>query len=266
MESNQLRFSDTSLAEHAPVAASDLEATNARLRELDELKTSFVALVSHELRTPATVVVGYLQIGLDELGADVPEATRQHFETALEQAKNLTRIVQELTDFARLQKAEPVELNNPIPLGEALVQVFTMLRPALESKSIQPVVDLPPEVLKICYDGESLVVIFRNLLSNSAKFTPPGGRVWINGGWTPAKDRVIISVNDTAPPIPPEKRASIFQDFRQLENYLTRRYEGMGLGLAVAQRTAQALGGEITLQVRPNGNIFTVTLPGQIQL
>ena len=241
--------------------SQDLEAINARLQELDELKTTFIALVSHELRTPATVVVGYLQIGLEELGADVPETTRQHFETALKNAKNLSRIVQELTDFARVQRAQPVELSNPLPLGEVLVQVFMMLRPALESKAIQPAISLPPDILKLRYDGESLVVIFRNLLSNSAKFTPQDGKLWVNGGWNTARNVVTVAVNDTAPPIPLEKQASIFQDFRQLENFLTRRYEGMGLGLAVARRTARALGGEIILQVRPDGNTFTVTLP-----
>jgi signal transduction histidine kinase len=242
-------------------APSDLQTVNAQLLELDELKTTFIALVSHELRTPATVVIGYLQTGIEELSADVPPATRQHFEIALEQAKNLARIIQELTDFARLQQAHPVALIDPLPLGEALIQVFTMLRPALESKSLKPSLSLSPDLWKQRYDGESLIMIFRNLLSNSAKFTPARGRVWVTGAHLPAQKAVAISVNDTAPPIPEEKRVAIFQDFRQLENYLTRRYEGLGLGLAIARRAARALGGEITLDVRPDGNTFTVTLP-----
>ena len=239
-----------------------LEDANARLRELDELKDTFVTLVSHELRTPMALVLGYLQMGVEQLGDDGLSAeSRQYLETALENARHLAGIIQELTDFAKLQRASPVELNDPIPLGEAILQVFTMLRPAFETKPLKPSLDLPPDIWNLRYDGESLVVIFRNLLSNAAKFTPSGGRVWVNGAQLPGKDRVSICVNDMAPPIPQEKQAIIFQDFRQLENYLTRRYEGMGLGLAVARRTALALGGDITLQVHPYGNTFNVMLP-----
>lgn len=238
-----------------------LEDANARLRELDELKDTFVTLVSHELRTPMALVMGYLQMGVEHLGEDVNAETRQYFETALENARHLAGIIQELTDFAKLQRASPVQLTDSIALGEAILQVFTMLRPALESKPIKPSLDLPADIWNLRYDGESLVIVFRNLLSNAAKFTPGGGRVWVTGTRLSGKEMAVISVNDTAPPIPPDRQAIIFQDFRQLENYLTRRYEGMGLGLAVARRTAMALGGDITLDVTPRGNIFKVFLP-----
>lgn len=239
----------------------NLEDTNAQPRELEELKDTFVTLVSHELRTPMSLVLGYLQLGVEQLGGDVGDETRQYFETALQNARHLAGIIQELTDFARLQRASPVELADPIPLGESILQVFTMLRPALEGKPLKPSLDMPADIWKLRYDGESLIVIFRNLISNAAKFTPSGGRIWVTGARLPGSPKVSIFVNDTAPPIPPEKQAVIFQDFRQLENYLTRRYEGMGLGLAVARRTALALGGDITLEVHPHGNKFTVVLP-----
>lgn len=243
------------------ISTQALEDANARLQELDELKDTFVTLVSHELRTPMALVLGYLQMGVENLGEGVSAEERQYLETALENARHLAGIIQELTDFAKLQRASPVELNDPIALGDAILQVFTMLRPSFETKPIKPSLDLPPDIWKLHYDGESLVVIFRNLLSNAAKFTPSGGRVWVTGTRLRGKERVSICVNDTAPPIPLEKRALIFQDFRQLENYLTRRYEGMGLGLAVARRTALALGGDITLEVNTQGNTFNVMLP-----
>ena len=243
------------------VTSAELEEVNARLRELDELKTNFVALAAHELRTPVTLVTGYLQVAIEELGDNLPAQTRQYLAAAQENAARLMQIVQELTDFARLQRATPNELADPIPLREAILQVFTMLRPALESKPLKPSLHLPTDLGRMRYDGESLVIIFRNLLSNAAKFTPSGGRVWVTGTQIAGTDKIAIAVNDTAPPIPVEKREIIFEDFRQLENHLTRRYEGMGLGLAVARRTARALGGDIQLQVRGDGNTFTVTLP-----
>jgi signal transduction histidine kinase len=241
--------------------AIDYEVLNARLRELDDLKNTFVALVSHELRTPANLIIGYLEVGIEQLSPEVPAETRRLFETAHRQASRLMRIVQELTDFAHLQRGDRVELGDPINVGESLVQVLSLLRPALNSKSIDPSVELPEELNTLKFDGESLIIIFRNLLSNAAKFTPANGKVWIKGVRVPKEDKIAIAVIDTAAPIPPEKRNTLFQDFRQMENYLTRRYEGLGLGLAVARRTAQSLGGDIQLQVRAEGNSFIVFLP-----
>jgi signal transduction histidine kinase len=239
----------------------DLEVVNERLRELDELKTTFVALVSHELRTPVQLVIGFLDMGLESLDPNTPIETRQLFETARAQTSRLMRIVQELTDFAHLQRSQSVEITDPISIEDALTEVFTLLGPGLRSKQLTPAIDLPDEILNAKFDGESLIIIFRNLLSNSAKFTPSGGRVWLNGVHSTADGVITISIFDTATPIPLEKRETIFTDFRQMENYLTRRYEGLGLGLAVAHRTARSLGGDIYLNVRTDGNTFTVSLP-----
>ncbi len=244
----------------SPTSPTDLETINTRLRELDELKTTFVALVSHELRTPVGLLVGYLDVGLSmiEEGGEIADI-KEYFVSAKDQSARLMRIVQELTDFARLQQDDAIKLSDPLTLRESLNQVFALLKNAFDSKSIKPVIEIPSDVAAIKYDGESLIVIFRNLLSNAAKFSAQGGRVAVAAA--SQGDVVTLSINDTATPIPPEKRDLIFDDFRQIENHLTRRYEGMGLGLAVARHAARALGGDITLQVRPDGNSFIVTLP-----
>ena len=121
------------------------------------------------------------------------------------------------------------------------------------------VVDLPGSVRNLKFDGESLIILFRNLLSNAAKFSQVNGKVLVVGKIQGSQ--LSIKINDWASPIPESKRETIFEDFRQLENYLTRRYEGMGLGLAVARRTANFLGGTIELDVRQDGNTFEIILP-----
>ncbi len=244
----------------SPTSPADPETINSRLREINELKATFVALVSHELRAPVGLINGYLDVGLSMLedGSEITEV-KEYFKTAKIQSAQLMRVVQELTDFARLQRNDSIKLSDPFTLRESLIQVFTLLKPAFDSKSIKPVVEISPDIAAIKYDSESLIVIFRNLLSNAAKFTPHGGRVAITAA--SKGDVITLSINDTAAPIPLEKRDLIFDDFRQVENHLTRRYEGLGLGLAVARHTARALGGDITLQVRAHGNSFVVTLP-----
>lgn len=229
-----------------------------KIRELDELKNTFVALVSHELRTPLNLISGYLELSLEEMGKD-PDTARKYLEIVEKNTQKLTRVVQELTDFTRLQLGKEITYINPIPIGEAFIQTYELLKPNLKKKKINIIADLPRDIQNLRYDGESLIILFKNLLSNAAKFSPPEGKVQVTG--ILEGDQVIISIHDWAKPIPEDKRETIFEDFRQLENYLTRRYEGMGLGLAVARRTALFLGGNIELYVREDGNTFKLLLP-----
>ena len=229
-----------------------------QLKELDDLKNTFVALVSHELRTPLNLITGYLDLTLEELEKD-PATARKYLEIVERNTHKLTRVVQELTDFTRLQLGKEITYLNPIPIGEAFIQTYELLKPNLKNKNIELVVELSREIQNLRYDGDSLIILFRNLLSNAAKFSDPDGQVKITGVF--GEVWLKIFVHDWAVPIPEDKRETIFEDFRQLENYLTRRYEGMGLGLAVARRTALFLGGNIQLTVRDDGNTFEVILP-----
>lgn len=229
-----------------------------QIRELDELKNTFVALVSHELRTPLNLITGYLDLTLEELDKD-PAAARKYLEIVERNTHKLTRVVQELTDFTRLQLGKEITYINPIPIGEAFIQTYELLKPNIKKKNINLIADLSREIQNLRYDGDSLIILFRNLLSNAAKFSEPGGKVKVTG--TIDDMWLRITVLDWTVPIPEDKRETIFEDFRQLENYLTRRYEGMGLGLAVARRTALFLGGNIQLVVREDGNSFEIQLP-----
>lgn len=240
-----------------PDSAPDLELTE-RIKELDELKNTFVALVSHELRTPLNLIAGYLDLTLDELDKN-PATAKKYLEIVERNTHKLTRVVQELTDFTRLQLGKEITYLNPIPIGEAFIQTYDLLKPNLKNKAIDLKVDLSREIQNLRYDGDSLIILFRNLLSNAAKFSGEGKQVKVTGEVD--EKWVRIAIHDWAAPIPEDKRETIFEDFRQLENYLTRRYEGMGLGLAVARRTALFLGGNIKLLVREDGNTFEMKLP-----
>lgn len=229
-----------------------------KIRELDELKNTFIALVSHELRTPLNLMAGYLDLSIQEIEND-PEATKKYLAIVEKNTQKLVQVVQELTDFTRLQLGKEITYLDPIPVEDAFLQTYDLLKPNLKKKNINLVADFQEEVRALKYDSESLIILFRNLLSNAAKFSPENGKVLVVGKIK--KDQLAITVNDWASPIPEDKRETIFEDFRQLENYLTRRYEGMGLGLAVARRTAKFLGGSIRLTVREDGNTFKILLP-----
>jgi len=238
--------------------SSSNQGLTEQIKELDDLKNTFVALASHELRTPLNLIAGYLDLTLDELDKD-PAKARKYLEIVERNTHKLTRVVQELTDFTRLQLGKEITYLNPIPVGEAFIQTYELLKPNLKKKEIDLIADLSREIQNLSYDGDSLIILFRNLLSNAAKFSEPESKVMVTG--TLDDEWLKIAIHDWAVPIPEEKRETIFEDFRQLENYLTRRYEGMGLGLAVARRTALFLGGNIQLIVREDGNTFEVQLP-----
>jgi signal transduction histidine kinase len=244
--------------EVSPQLPTDPQDLANRIRELDDLKNTFIALVSHELRTPLNLLAGYLDLGIEELGDNSGKAL-EYFLLVEENTKKLMRAVQELTDFTRIQRGKEIAYLDPIPLEDAFFQTYELLKPNLKKKNLNLVVDLPENVRILKFDGESLIILFRNLLSNAAKFSKVDGKVLVVGKIQ--GNQLSIKINDWASPIPESKRETIFEDFRQLENYLTRRYEGMGLGLAVARRTAKFLGGTIKLNVRQDGNTFEIILP-----
>ena len=244
--------------ENNPNNNSEVQDVSIKIQELDELKNTFIALVSHELRTPLNLLAGYLDLALEELENN-PDKAREYLSLVEDNSNNLTRVVQELTDFTRLQLGKEITYLNPIPIEEAFLQTYDLLKPNLIKKNINLVADFPDDVRQISFDSESLIILFRNLLSNAAKFSDADGKVLIVGKIQ--DNNVSLTVHDWASPIPENKRDTIFEDFRQIENYLTRRYEGMGLGLAVARRTARFLGGNIILTVREDGNTFEIVLP-----
>ena len=230
------------------------------IKELNDLKNTFIALVSHELRTPLNLMAGYLDLAMDELDND--QKTALEYLAIVEKNTNqMVKIVQELTDFSRLQLGKELTYLAPIPVEDAFIQTYDLLKPNLDKKNINVVAEFKKGVGELEFDGESMIILFRNLLSNAAKFSPTNGKVLVTGRIR--DENLILTVNDWASPIPEDKRETIFKDFRQLENYLTRRYEGMGLGLAVARQTANFLGGTINLSVRDDGNTFKLTLPLQ---
>jgi signal transduction histidine kinase len=237
---------------------SEIQDVSEKIRELDELKNTFIALVSHELRTPLNLITGYLHLAIDEIEKDT-DKTKEYLSLVEQNTRKLTRVVQELTDFTRLQLGKEITFLDPITIGDAFLQTYDLLKPNLKKKNINLVADIPDDIRQMRYDGESLIILFRNLLSNAAKFSKEDGKVLVVGKIH--QNDLHLTVHDWASPIPEGKRETIFEDFRQIENYLTRRYEGMGLGLAVARRTARFLGGNIQLTVREDGNTFVIMLP-----
>ena len=230
--------------------------------ELENLKSVFVSLVSHELRTPVGLMDGFLELAYDELASGNLDLAKDLIKRAKNNSARLSRIVQELTDFSNVEKLKsPIEKSKIITVGESLDDVISIFDQHIKEKKITLINSVEIDDKALTFEEEPLIVIFRNILSNSVKFSPENSQIKIFSGRSFGPNQLRIKFRDYAIPIPKEKEDNIFNDFNQVENHLTRRYEGMGLGLAVAKKLSMFIGGDISLSTLKDGNLFSVMLP-----
>jgi signal transduction histidine kinase len=237
---------------------TELEAALERQTELNRMKDEFVAVVSHELRTPLTSIKGIIRTML-RYGSSMDEEDRRPLvEAADRQAERLEGLIEQLLMVARLDShVEPIRL--------APVSVHGVVRGVVEERSVEShghVFDIRlPEQLPALHTDELKVhQIVSNLVDNAVKYSDPGTRVTIRARREAAS--VVVEVEDEGPGIPEAAQERIFDRFYQVDQSTTRAVGGLGLGLYVARRLAEAIGGEVRLDRSDRtGSTFSVRLP-----
>ena len=236
---------------------ADQAATVQRLRELDEMKSDFVAITSHELRTPLSGIRGFVDM-LRRRGNDLTIDQRdEYLSIVLTQTDRLIRLVEDLLVVSRVEAGklslEPTE----VEVRQLLEQVTNGLGEAAASVRIEEGTDAP---VRMVADPNRLIQVLTNLVHNAVKFSPAGATVVLR--WrTPAEGTVSFDVVDPGPGIPESEVGRIFERFHQRESSLTHT-EGFGLGLYISKLLSEAMGGwiDVTSAVG-EGSTFTVTLP-----
>jgi PAS domain S-box-containing protein len=239
-------------------ARQEIERTNRRLAQADELKTRFFTNVSHELRTPLTLVLGPLERHLRATSHLDPDL-RRDLEVVERNARTVLRHVNDLLDVARIHAGRLAPEYSGTDAA-AIVRVVSDHFSTLANDShIQFVVETPP-ALPVQTDLDKLQRILLNLLSNAFRFTPDGGRVRVSlreGG-----GRFFLEVADSGPGIPPDKRQAVFERFEQLQVDVKRPPAGTGLGLSIVRDFAALLGGQVSIGDAPEGGaLFVLDLP-----
>jgi signal transduction histidine kinase len=237
---------------------AELERQYVAVLEARRLKDEFLANMSHELRTPLTAVMGYISLMQEGLSGPLTEGQADDLAHVKRASDRLLRLIDDLLELTSLKRGalEPVigDLDPREPLREAARQTRGRA-PAVALHVDEPEILLPP----MRGDGPKTTRILGALLENAYKFTERGevrASVNVRGG------RVIYTVADTGIGIPADAHEIVFDEFRQLDGSMTRRYGGSGLGLALARRTARLLGGDITVDSAAGaGSSFTVNLP-----
>jgi PAS domain S-box-containing protein len=226
------------------------------LRELDELKTTFLRAVSHDLRTPLASVLGLaltVQRGLGTLPeGDVVDLV----ERLIGNARRLDRIVADLLDLERLAQSAVALRRRPTDVSALVHEVLEGLD-VLDGRPVT--VDGGPVVVAV--DPPKVERIVENLLANAAKHTPAGAPLWIRT--EPERDGVLVVVEDAGPGVPDELKEAVFRPFRQGPTAAAHA-PGSGVGLSLVARFAELHGGRAWVEDRPGGGAsFHVLLPGK---
>ena len=260
----QLRRTNAALVE----SNAELERQYVDLLEARRVKDEFLANISHELRTPLTAVIGYIHLMLEGVAGPMTEEQGKTLGQVMLASEQLLGMIGDLLELTTLKRGglevvvsgfdprEPVKEAVAATQGKPEQVELRISDPPFDEASAGDHVP-PPRVM--WSDRKKISKIIGGLLSNAYKFTHEGEiRITIEL----LDDRVIYSVQDSGIGIAPEAQRYVFDEFRQVDGSLTRRYGGSGLGLALARRLARLLGGDIVLTSTPSvGSTFRVEIP-----
>ncbi|HEX2204710.1 MAG TPA: PAS domain-containing sensor histidine kinase [Longimicrobium sp.] len=253
-------------ANHALVVrGEELDRLRGVAEEANRAKSSFLAVMSHELRTPLNAIGGYVQLLDMEIHGPVNEAQRGALERIERSHRHLLRLINDVLNLARIEAGRVEFLVEEVDLAALLADVAPMVEPQMAAREVRFETAVEPGVTARA-DREKVQQIVLNLLSNAAKFTPPGGRVTVDvASRADRPGEVFLRVGDTGIGIPPEKLEAVFQPFVQVDMSRTRASEGSGLGLAISRDLARGMGGDLRARsIEGEGSTFTLTLPRAI--
>ncbi|MCM8832030.1 MAG: cell wall metabolism sensor histidine kinase WalK [Candidatus Omnitrophica bacterium] len=230
-------------------------------KELDELKSKFVASVSHELRTPLIATEKSLSLFINEVKNQLSPAQKELLEIAQRNIKKLTLLVNDILDFLKLE-ARKMELKKELVDIEKIIDVvMATFSVWARTKNISLEKKISPNFPKINADPVRIEQVLNNLVGNSLKFTPNNGTITIEGTYQKNKNFVQISVQDSGIGIPKEELPKLFQKFYQVSDG-NSSVGGTGLGLTIAKDIVELHGGSIWVESQiQKGSKFTFTLP-----
>jgi two-component system, NarL family, sensor histidine kinase BarA len=261
-----------------------LQETLDKLRELDRLKSNFLATVSHELRTPLTSVIGYSEMLLDGLAGELTGEQREYVGTIMEKGENLLQLIGSILDISRIESGRvalaPAEIDVPDMIRAAVSTVL----PQAQKKGLEIETVIAADLPRVHADRDKVRQCVVNLLANAVKFTPKNGRIDLevarytgprrepppgrdaNPGFAlfePDENHFVrISVKDSGIGIEADQLERIFDTFYQVDSSSTREYGGTGLGLSIVKSFVDAHEGEIWVESQPGeGSRFSLLLP-----
>ena len=254
-----------------------------KLKELDRLKSNFIATVSHELRTPLTSIIGYSEMLGEGIAGDLGKDQLEFVNTIREKGEQLLTLIMSLLDLSKLESGTLSLVKSQVDVRKTLEDVASLLKPTAVKTQVEVRVEVKDEIPLLRGDPNRIRQAVLNLAENAIKFTPPQGTVSLSArlgqqiddegdddiGFAlvaPARTVVEIRVADTGIGIAEKERDRIFDPFYQVDSSSTREYGGTGLGLAIVQRLVHAHDGKVVVEPNhPKGTIFIIKLPLDVE-
>jgi signal transduction histidine kinase len=241
---------------HLAKALQDADAAN-------HAKSLFLATMSHELRTPLNAVIGFSELLASQmLGPLGHDRYCEYADDIHRSGEHLLSLINDVLDLSRLDTGDLALADDDVDLSDIAATTLAMLREQAQRSGVTLKCQVAADFPLLCADRRRLRQVLLNLLSNAVKFTPEGGEVELTAAWN--QEGATLRVRDTGIGIAPHDVPKAFERFGQVDNSLSRKYEGVGLGLPISKQLVESHGGSLTLESAPNeGTTITIVLPAE---
>ena len=229
----------------------------ASLEKSELQRQEFVANISHELKTPMTTIAGFMDGMLD--GTIPQERHREYMQTVADEVRRLSRLVRSMLEISRLQsQGIPNSKKQVFNLCEQAGQTLLNFERRINDRQLEVEVLMPEEPVEVFAEMDSITQVIYNLIDNAVKFCPPGGTLGLS--IQPGETKVLVTVSNTGPTIPPEELPRIFDRFHKTDKSRSMDRDGVGLGLYIVKTIILGHGEDISVTSREGVTRFTFTL------
>lgn len=245
-------------------ANTELKIANEKILQANEVRSRFLANMSHELRTPLNSIIGFSDLLIQGVLGKVPNEQEEAIHAISSSSKNLLKLINDVLDLSKIEAGKMNLKCKPVHLDEIIHDARNIMLPLFEQKKHLFEMKIPAESMIITVDDNKIRQVLINLLSNAAKFTPPGGKIILEAQPiffnNHAAGYLEIRVADNGKGIRPEELETVFEEFRQSSDNADN--QGTGLGLALSKRIVELHGGRIWAESDgKSGTEFIVHLP-----
>jgi signal transduction histidine kinase/CheY-like chemotaxis protein len=237
----------------------ELEMQKKQLDEINKLKTSFLSNMSHELRTPLNSVIALSGVLNRRLNGKIPEEEYSYLDVIERNGKHLLDLINDILDLSRIESGkEEIDLVD-FKIDDLLSDIITMIEPQAVQKKLSLNYTLGKDPISICSDYNKCRHILQNIIANAVKFTENGE---VSVFTEKSGENLLVKIRDTGIGIEEDQIKYIFDEFRQVDASNARKFGGSGLGLSIARKYSDMIGGKILVESTKNkGSEFVFVLP-----
>ncbi|MFZ1990165.1 MAG: ATP-binding protein [Alphaproteobacteria bacterium] len=244
------------------MAETELRVAKIQAEAANRAKSTFLANMSHELRTPLNAILGFAEIIKDQLLNPIGDERYIEYARHIHSSgTHLLEVINDILDMTKIEGGHIKVQDEQVDVGEIMSSCARLIGEAAHRDGVTLDIAEPERPLTLRADPKRLKQILLNLLSNATKFTPAGGKVMFRAHQQPGSALVFI-IKDTGIGMSTSQIAKALEPFQQVDNSMTRRYEGTGLGLPIARSLTELLGGKLSIDsTTGRGTTVTVILP-----